>query len=115
MFIANLTGSLQKITGRDVHGRHELSPSMPCPFSPVSLANASTKTTVRADSSASRGSSDERVTERGKVLIPTFISVSNNDIFTFQGIKYEIVMVHQRYSTGGRLDHFECDLETFLS
>ncbi len=114
MFSPNLTGTLQKMTGRDIHGRHQLGPSLPCPFGAISLKVSAKTTTVRADSSASRGSASETVTERGRILVPAFISVQNGDIFTYQGNKYEIVSLHQRYSVTGALDHWECDLESFV-
>lgn len=114
MFVANLKGELRKLIGRDIHGRHLLGPSVPCPFGAISLQIGALPTTVRADSSASRGSSNELVTQRGRILIPSFIKVDNNDIFGFQGVKYKVVSVHPRYSIAGYHDHWECDLESYL-
>ncbi|MDE4297090.1 hypothetical protein PXK56_18035 [Phaeobacter gallaeciensis] len=114
MFTPNLQGTIQGITGRDVHGRHKLGPEKPCPFGSVSLKVGARKTSVRADSSASRGSASETAVERGRILIPAFIEVSNGSIFSYQSAKYEVVSVHPRYAISGALDHWEVDLETFL-
>jgi hypothetical protein len=114
MFTANLKGTLQRNIGRDIHGRHTLGPSIPCPFGPVNLEIGAAKTSARADSSASRGSADQTSVGRGKILIPPFMTVANNDVFTFKGVKYEIVSAHPRYSTSGHLDHYECDLESLV-
>lgn len=115
MFIANLTGTIRSVIGRDIHGRHQFGPERPCAFAIVSLKISAIKTTVRADSSASRGSADETVVERGKILIPSFITVvKNDDIFEYQSRKYRIASVHPRYSVNGVFDHWEVDVESFL-
>lgn len=114
MFTPNLMGTIQSRIGRDIHGRHKLGPEKPCPFGPVNLSIGALKTSVRADSSASRGSADETAVERGKILIPAFVSVSIGDIFIFSGVKFEIITAHQRFSVTGSFDHYECDLESYL-
>jgi hypothetical protein len=114
MFTPNLKGTLEKVVGRDIHGRPTLGAAIPCPFGSISLKVSAQETTVRADSSASRGNADEMVTERGRILIPAFIKPSQGDIFTFNGMRYKIASLHDRYSIGGKLDHWECDLESYV-
>ena len=114
MFKPNVTGSIRKRLSRDVHGRAAYGPSLVCPFGIVNLQIATQKTSVRADSSASRGSADEITAIRGKILIPAYMSVTIGDRFEFQGQGYEIAGFHQRRSVLGYLDHFECDLEILI-
>ena len=114
MFCPNLIGSIKDKVGRDVHGRHILGGSRPCPFGPVSLNIGAIKTSVRADSSASRGSADQIAVERGVILIPHYIEVDRGDIFSFQDVDFEIVAIHTRFAVDGFLDHFQCELEVHL-
>jgi hypothetical protein len=69
------------------------------------------KTSVRADSSASRGSTDEMVATRAKILIANYVQCAIGDRFAFEGMTYLIISMHVRRSVMGNIDHFECDLE----
>lgn len=111
MFEPNLVGKLQKRTGRDVHARPTFSAARDCPFAAVNLAYGVQPTTVRADSSASRGAADEIVAVRSKILVPTYIEIAIGDRFTFTGVNFEVKNMHPRHSVMGSLDHFEVDLE----
>lgn len=111
MFQPNLVGKLQSRIGRDVHGQALLGPERDCPFAIVNLETRAQKTSVRADSSGSRGSSDEIASDRLKILVPQYIVISIDDRFTFRGDRYSVRMKHPRHSVMGDLDHFECDLE----
>ncbi len=111
MFRANLIGLISTVTAHDIHGRSVFSDPMPCPFAVVHLQKGSQKTSVRADSSASRGSADEIVTIHAKILIPSSMTPKISDHFTFSGKSYRIVSVEDRFSVQGRLDHYECDMQ----
>ncbi len=111
MFSPNLTGIIRTKTGSDVHGRPVLGPERRCPFAIVNLEVRSQKTSVRADSSASRGAADEIASARLKILMPAFISVKIGDIFSFGEETYEIVSTFSRRSVTGEIDHVECGLK----
>lgn len=111
--IANLVGSLKRQNGFDIHGRQKFDDPIPCPFSPVNLALESDKTSVRSDSSGSRGSADRSAVEEGQILLPKTVSVKNGDVFSFGGVSYKVMSVHPRYSVCGQLDHHDCKLELF--
>lgn len=111
MFIPNLRGDLYRKSGRDIYGRAQLGPRQDCPFAIINLEIGARKTSVRADSSASRGAADEIASQRAKILIPSYVDVRVGDYFGFQGRRYEINMVHPRHSITGRFDHYECELE----
>lgn len=111
MFEPNLVGKLSRLTGRDVHSRPSFSEPVDCPFGIVNMQLSAQKTSVRADSSASRGSTDEIAAERARILIASFIAVGIGDRFQFDGLTYHITSRHVRRSVMGAVDHFECDME----
>lgn len=111
MFRPNLVGKLSKVVGRDVHSRITYGEPTDCPFAAVNLQVGAQKTSVRADSSASRGAADEVAAMRAKILVVKYVSISIGDKFEFDGQKFRIEAIHPRRSTMGRLDHFECDME----
>lgn len=111
MFEPNLVGAISTLEGYDVHAREIYSPVRVCPFAIVNLEVGAEKTSVRADSSASRGSADEMTVERGKILIANYVDVKINDRFDFDGVRYKIISKFARRSVDGKIDHYECDLE----
>lgn len=111
MFRPNLIGRISNAVGYDVHARPLYSDERDCPFAPVNLAVGSQKTSVRADSSASRGTADEIAVMRGKILVPAYVEIEIGDRFAFAGAVYRIEMKHVRMSVTGQIDHFECDVE----
>lgn len=61
---------------------------------------------VRADTSASRGNARElQVT--AKFLLPTTTTANMNDLLEWDGDALRIVSKTPRYSVQGRLDHYE--------
>lgn len=111
MFVPNLTGQIASTTGYDKNGQPAHADWRKCPFAFVNIAVGAEKTSVRADSSASRGSADELVALRAKILVAAFVSVKVGDKFAFEGQSYLVQGVHPRRDTMGRVDHLECDLE----
>lgn len=111
MFEPNLVGELHRLTGRDVHARATYADPGPCAFGAVNLAVGAQKTSVRADSSASRGSADEIAAQRAKILVAPYIAVAIGDKFVYEGVNYQIKTVHVRRSILAYVDHFECDME----
>lgn len=111
MFTPNLVGKLRSRISRDVHGRSTYGNERICPFGIVNLEIGTQKTSVRADSSASRGAADETNAERGKILVANTVSVAIGDLFDFENQTYEVAAKHIRRSVLGSVDHFECDLE----
>ncbi len=64
------------------------------------------KTTVRADSSASRGYADEFLATN-KILIDGKTVAKLGDQLEVAGAFIKILTMHQRYDTAGRVDHYE--------
>ncbi|NIH77424.1 hypothetical protein FHV99_004676 [Ochrobactrum sp. P20RRXII] len=112
MFTPNLKGWMQSSTGYDVNAEKIYGAQRECPYATVSMKIDLQKTSVRADSSASRGAADEIATTRTKILVPTYVTASFGDRFvSVEGYRFLVQSVHPRYSVGGRLDHYEIDLE----
>lgn len=111
MFQPNSTGVLRRLIGRDIHSQSIYGEATTCPFSPVNLAVGAQKTTVRADSSASRGAAEEFAAARAKILLPLFMRPTIGDRFDFEGVAYKMTTLHARRSVYGAPDHIEVDLE----
>lgn len=112
MFLPNLYGTLEKKTGYDVNADRKFASKVDCPYAAVNMKIDVQKTSVRADSSASRGSADEVAATRAVILVPAFVSVGLGDRFTDAiGERFFISSLHPRYSVGGVLDHYELALE----
>lgn len=111
MFEPNVVGKLSRLIGRDVHARPTYSDPVDCPCGIVNLNIGAEKTVVRADSSASRGSADEKSAQHAKILIASYVAVNIGDRFEFEGSAFTIKSKHVRRSITGAVDHFECDME----
>jgi hypothetical protein len=110
MFRPNQIAQHLKRTGRDLHARETFAPAAPIQIALVKLEVALQRTTVRADSSASRGAAEETVT-KGKILVDKRHHLQRNDRVIFNGETFRVIMIHPRYSVWGQLDHFEVDLQ----
>lgn len=111
MFTPNLRGSVRRMIARDVHARAVFGEPVVAEFAIVNLRLQSAPTTVRADSSASRGAADELLAENTRIMFSSVTEVEIGDAFDFEGKSYRISAVFRRRSVFGRLDHIECDLE----
>ncbi|MCY1369148.1 hypothetical protein D9M69_561690 [compost metagenome] len=78
----------------------------------VNLNLGAQKTSVRADSSASRGNAEEMVAV-GEILLTRDTRASHNDVIEIYGIKYLIVGKSPQVSVRGELDHFLIQVVTW--
>lgn len=110
-FTPNLVGTIQRVQDRDVHGRPVLSAPVDCQFAVVNAKRQREKTSVRADSSASRGMAEETTTALGCILVAKHERIEIGDLFFFDGDTYDVTSKHVRRSVYGEIDHFECDIQ----
>lgn len=110
MFNPNQRGLLHRQSGYDRYGQSAYAEPLEVTFSPVSMTVTNTRTSVRADSSASRGSSDEIVSQ-SKILVEKSSPIAIGDKFEFDGQVFKVSGIHRRRTVYGKLDHLECDLE----
>lgn len=97
---------LRKNAKRDIHGKETFQAPVPLPCSVVILAERVIESSVRADSSASRGAADQEVLQT-KILIPAHIAVKKGDVIRVLGRIVEIASVQPRNDVFGRLHHQE--------
>jgi len=110
-FVPNLPAQLMHKTGRDVHGVPVYAAPIAVIIAVVNAKRKTEKTSVRADSSGSRGAADQITTGLGRVLFTANETVSIDDRLEFDGDSYRITTVHRRRDIFGELDHIECDIE----
>jgi hypothetical protein len=111
MFRPNLTGTLRAVTGRDVHGRPSWGGKRACAFAIINLDIGALKTSVRADSSASRGSADETAAKNAVILVPPQTAIKIGDLFVFEGASFTVQGLNPRRAVTGKLDHIRVTLE----
>lgn len=107
MFRPNLPCRIQLSSGKnDVYAQ-------PIPGSQVSercavvkLIISNEKSSVRADSSASRGNAMEEEA-MSVILLQSTTKANIDDIVEVSGVKLRIKAKHARYDVSGRLDHYE--------
>jgi hypothetical protein len=110
MFLPNTTGTLYRQTAKNLYGEPSFAQPRVVACGIVRLVAKAEKTSVRADSSASRGNADEEVTT-SKILFPVAADPRIGDRFDIQGFVLRMIARHPRLSVYGHLDHYEVDLE----
>ncbi len=109
MFRPNVNCTLRRLLdGYDVYGRAQLGQPVPMKCGVVKLRDKRQQTTVRADSSGSRGFGEEQVVDV-KLLLPKSSEVKAGDVIAVAGMSLEVAVVHQRFAMSGRLDHYEVE------
>ena len=73
----------------------------------VRLEVRNAKSSVRADTSASRGSARERETPHAIILLGPFTAGRIDDIIDVGGVLLRIMSLEQRFDIDGRMDHYE--------
>lgn len=97
---------LRKNAKRDIHGKESFQDPVMAPCAIVHLAHAVEPTSIRADSSASRGSADQE-TLAAKILFPPHIRLVKGDVIRAQGFLVEVVSIQPRLDIFGKVEHLE--------
>jgi hypothetical protein len=107
MFRPNLSCTIQKASGKvDVYGMPEPGVKYVERCAVVRLKLTSEKSSVRADTSASRGNALE--IEADVMFLLTKNTVAKiNDMILFEGEKYRIASRFPRVDLQGKMDHYE--------
>lgn len=110
-FRPNLSCTIaQRTGGFDIHGRPEIGTPRKSKCAIVRLKNQAEKTSVRADSSASRGMAEELLHDARLLLKPSDV-VAIGTIIEVTGLKLEVKSIFPRYEIIGRLHHWEVDCD----
>jgi len=107
MFKPNLTCRIQIASGKsDVYGQPIPGSYVTERCAVVKLEMSNEKTSVRADSSASRGNAIEEEAV-SVILLTTETKANKDDLIEVAGVKLRIVARQPRFDVSGRLDHYE--------
>lgn len=110
MFIPNNTGMLSRRLSNNLYSEISYDTPIRVECGVVRMPVTAQQTSVRADSSASRGAADE-ITSNARILFTVNVSPQINDRFEIAGFKLRCVSREPRYSVAGILDHYECTFE----
>jgi hypothetical protein len=112
MFLPNNRGQLFRRMGNNLHGETQFASPQTVDCGVVRLMPKVETTSVRVDSSASRGMAEE-TTAKAKILFPAYVRIGQDDRFDIAGISLRCITVEPRYAIAGHLDHYECDFVVF--
>lgn len=112
MFRPNTTCIITETQGYSVHGEPAFGIAQTVPCGIVRLDLTSQKTSVRTDSSASRGNAEEEVS-RSVLLFPATVTPKLGSKVEIMGITLRIMAVQPRLTVRGGLDHYQCTLEAW--
>ncbi|MEQ0090217.1 hypothetical protein [Klebsiella sp. GG_Kp143] len=101
-----LEGSLYKKVGMDLYGEAKYEFAAPVKMGVVSFIDSMDKTSVRADSAASRGKAEIALFD-AVFIIPITATVDKEDVLVVDGKKLRIVSIHRRWGLRGRPGHYE--------
>tara|TARA_R110000851_G_C13102760_1_gene569252 strand:- start:34057 stop:34401 length:345 start_codon:yes stop_codon:yes gene_type:complete len=110
----NVRCTVSKAGEPDIYGQYTMSDPVDALCAVVSLNIKSLKTSVRADSSASRGTAKETISE-SKLLFSTGVDVTIGDKVTLNGLDLEVSEIEMRYDVSGNYDHNEIGLIAWQS
>ncbi|MDL2285094.1 hypothetical protein LJC19_08170 [Oxalobacter sp. OttesenSCG-928-P03] len=106
VFGMNVPCTITKLEGSDVYGKAKFGKEIKTKCSVASLMVANKDTTVRADSSGTRGHAEEVVSD-AKLLFHKNTDISLGDKLTLPHIKLSVVAILPRYNVWSVLDHLE--------
>lgn len=112
MFRPNLKCKVAKQDGQTPTGAKKYSAWTDAPVAIVKLEQSSNKTSVRTDSSASRGTAQEILAD-ARLLFPTFIKLKAGDRVSILGFELTVVSIFPRHAVTGRFDHWEVDCNIY--
>lgn len=107
MFKPNIVCKIYRSSGQtDVYGQPKPSTIVMERCSIIDLNMKSLKTTVRADSSASRGAASEEILD-ALLLMTKTTKAQIEDVVEVAGVKIRITKKFPRHDIGGKLNHYE--------
>lgn len=107
MFRPNISCYIQKTSGKtDVYGMPVLGAKVVERCAIVQLKIKSEKSSVRADTSATRGNARELEVD-ANILLTKTTSANIDDMIIIGGGEYRIASKFPRYNLQGTLDHYE--------
>ena len=112
MIVPSVSCTIARLVGADIYGKETMSAPVPSLCSVVKLSASSEKTSVRADSSASRGMAQEK-THSARLLFLSTEDISEDDRVTVAGLSLKVKTIEFRFDVRGVLDHLQVDLNSW--
>ncbi len=110
-FIANADCVVFRETGKfDLYGRPTIDAGTKMRCAVIKLAYERITTSVRADSSATRGRAREQ-TIVGRLQFDPSSGIGNGDVIELEGYRLRANSIFPRRTVDGRLDHYQVDVE----
>lgn len=106
---ATVPCSITPTVGYDRYGKEQLGNSYTAKCAVVKLTQVSEPTSVRTDSSASRGAAREIIAD-ARLLFPKTTAVGIDDKVEIMGVSLKVLSVFPRTTIGGQHDHNQVDL-----
>jgi len=106
MFRPNLSCVVYTNLSNDIYGKPSLSGAVNERCAIVSKTLSSVKSTLRADTSASRGNAREAHADV-HILLTANTKAKINDVIEVSGTKIQVTKMEERRSLLGRVDHYE--------
>jgi hypothetical protein len=113
MFIPNSRGILYPLIGMNGDGEPLYGNGQTVRCAVAMLNSVVKKTSVRADSSGSRGASEE-TSLASEIMFPANVTPKIDDKFAVAGFKMHVTQVSPCYNVAGQLDHYEAQLVTLV-
>ncbi|WJW83865.1 hypothetical protein QU516_17140 (plasmid) [Moellerella wisconsensis] len=98
----------------DIYGQPTLSFAGKYPVGFIRFIKAYDKTSVRADSSASKGKADITLFDAAFVM-PKSSRLEIDDILLVEGVKLEVKSIHDRFGLRGKEGHYEVGANLWVS
>lgn len=112
MFIPNKVALYSEKTGENEFAEPTFSDPRKVACAVVHFGAAAQKTSVRTDSSASRGNAEE-VVVAAKILLASTVDPTPAHRLEIAGRKLRALSIEPRWAVTGDLDHYECDYEVW--
>lgn len=91
-------------------GRYTYAQKRTIPCGIVALNVGARKSSVRADTSGSRGQA-EQMEGDGRILVPVYVKIAEGDAIYADGVWLEVNAVEPRRTVLGQLDHYQIELQ----
>lgn len=112
MITANVACQISRLKSYDLYGKEVLKPVQKTKCAVVKLIFSNLPTSVRADSSASRGFAEE-IQSDARLLFNETADIQINDKVEIAGGMLRVITRHIRYNVSGQIDHIQVDLKTW--
>ena len=106
LFSPNQRCVLVKMGNMDIYGQKHVEKRITENCAILKSKKNSTKSSVRADSSASRGNAQE-ITADYWLILENSTQADIDDLIEFRGLRLKIIGLHPRFSIRGEHDHTE--------